>query len=162
MIISKEPQKVKINVPEGFELVKYYFKPKKVNKLSEKDVEVAEDIFDEKNYVWIPSARGKGTSGLRLILKATREGFSHINAYTKNYGVTSNFYVEVHPEGFESPVNMFDETSNVWASELEDNEDFQRLNQDISKWDVSSVENMRNIFNSCPLENNKKFQPVFK
>ena len=130
--ISKEPQKVKINVPEGFELVKYYFKPKKVNKLAEKDVEVAEDIFDEKNYVWIPSARGKGTSGLRLILKATREGFSHINAYTKNYGVTSNFYVEVHPEGFESPVNMFDETSNVWASELEDNEDFQRLNQEVA------------------------------
>ena len=129
---TKEPQKVKINVPEGFELVKYYFKPKKVNKLSEKDVEVAEDIFDEKNYVWIPSARGKGTSGLRLILKATREGFSHINAYTKNYGVTSNFYVEVHPEGFESPVNMFDETSNVWASELEDNEEFQKLNQEVA------------------------------
>lgn len=34
--ISKEPQEVKINIPEGFELVKYYFKPRKVNKLSEK------------------------------------------------------------------------------------------------------------------------------
>ena len=45
--ISKEPQEVKINDPEGFELVKYYFKPKKVNKLSEKDVEVAKDVLDE-------------------------------------------------------------------------------------------------------------------
>lgn len=130
--ISKEPQEVKINIPEGFELVKYYFKPRKVNKLSEKDVEVAEDIFDEKNYIWTPSARGKGMSGLRLILKATREGFTHINAYTKNYGATPNFYVEVHPEGFESPANMFDETSGVWASELEDNEEFQRLNQEVA------------------------------
>ena len=136
--ISKEPQEVKINIPEGFELVKYYFKPRKVNKLSEKDVEVAEDIFDEKNYIWTPSARGKGMSGLRLILKATREGFTHINAYTKNYGATPNFYVEVHPEGFESPVNMFDETSGVWASELEDNEEFQRLNQEVAI-DVDNV-----------------------
>lgn len=27
---------------------------------------------------------------------------------------------------------MFDETSNVWASELEDNEEFQKLNQEVA------------------------------
>ena len=130
--VSKEKQKIEINLPDGFELVRYYFKARKINKLSEKDEELAEDEFDEENMIWYPSVRGKGSAAFRMVLKCKKEGLKSINAFTENFGVTPNFYVKVHPKGFDSPTNKFDETTNVWSSELSDDEDYQRLNQDVA------------------------------
>ena len=33
---------------------------------------------------------------------------------------------------------------------------------DISKWDVSNVEDMSDMFDRCPLEKKPKYQPKFK
>ena len=40
--------------------------------------------------------------------------------------------------------------------------DSSKFNGDISNWNVENVANMRYMFDGCPLESNKKFQPKFK
>ena len=131
--VSTNRQEVKINIPEGFEVLRYYFKASKINKLTDDDVdeELYEDDFDEKTHIWHPSVRGKGSAAIRLVLKCTEEGIKALSGYNENFGVTPNFYVEVHDKDFESPPNLFDETTNVWGSELGDNEDYQIMNQNI-------------------------------
>lgn len=131
--VSTERQEVKLNIPEGFEILRYYFKASKINKLTDDDVdeELYEDEFDEKTLIWHPSVRGKGSAAIRLVLKCTEEGIKTLSGYNENFGVTPNFYVEVHDKDFESPPNLFDETTNVWGSELGDNEDYQMMHQDI-------------------------------
>ncbi|MBR5954859.1 MAG: ABC transporter ATP-binding protein [Methanobrevibacter sp.] len=131
--VSTERQEVKINIPEGFEIVRYYFKASKINKLTDDDVdeELYEDEFDEETLIWHPSVRGKGSAAIRLVLKCMEEGKSALSGYNENFGVTPNFYVEVHDKDFESPPNLFDETTNVWGSELGDDEEYQMMNQDI-------------------------------
>ena len=73
--VSTNRQEVKINIPEGFEILKYYFKASKINKLTDDDVdeELYEDEFDEKTQIWRPSVRGKGSAAIRLVLKCTEE-----------------------------------------------------------------------------------------
>ena len=131
--VSTERQEVKINIPEGFEIVRYYFKASKINKLTDDDVdeELYEDEFDEETLIWHPSVRGKGSAAIRLVSKCMEEGKSALSGYNENFGVTPNFYVEVHDKDFESPPNLFDETTNVWGSELGDDEEYQMMNQDI-------------------------------
>jgi lipopolysaccharide transport system ATP-binding protein len=131
--VSTERQEVKLNIPEGFEIVRYYFKASKINKLTDDDIdeELYEDEFDEKTLIWHPSVRGKGSAAIRLVLKCIEEGKKALSGYNENFGVTPNFYVEVHDKDFESPPNLFDETTNVWGSELGDNENYQMMNQDI-------------------------------
>ncbi|MBR6023787.1 MAG: ABC transporter ATP-binding protein [Methanobrevibacter sp.] len=131
--VSTERQEVKINIPEDFEIVRYYFKASKINKLTDDDVdeELYEDEFDEETLIWHPSVRGKGSAAIRLVLKCMEEGKSALSGYNENFGVTPNFYVEVHDKDFESPPNLFDETTNVWGSELGDDEEYQMMNQDI-------------------------------
>ena len=90
-----------------------------------------EDEFDEKTLIWHPSVRGKGSAAIRLVLKCTSEGLKALSGYNENFGVTPNFYVEVHDKDFDSPPNLFDETTNVWGSELGDDEYYQLMNQDI-------------------------------
>ena len=67
--VSTNRQEVKINIPEGFEILKYYFKASKINKLTDDDVdeELYEDEFDEKTQIWRPSVRGKGSAAIRLV-----------------------------------------------------------------------------------------------
>ena len=131
--VSTNRQEVKINIPEGFEILKYYFKASKINKLTDDDVdeELYEDEFDEKNQIWRPSVRGKGSAAIRLVLKCTEEGTRALSGYNENFGVTPNFYVEVHDKDFETPPNLFDETTNVWGSELGDDENYLSMNQNI-------------------------------
>ncbi|MBR0270969.1 MAG: ABC transporter ATP-binding protein [Methanobrevibacter sp.] len=130
--VSTNRQEVKLNIPEGFEIVRYYFKASKINKLTDDDVdeELYEDEFDEDSLTWYPSVRGKGSAAIRLVLKCKEEGIKALSGYNENFGVTQNFYVEVHDKDFESPPNLFDETTNVWGSELGDNEEYQLMNQD--------------------------------
>jgi len=131
--VSTNRQEVKINIPEGFEILKYYFKASKINKLTDDDVdeELYEDEFDEKTQIWRPSVRGKGSAAIRLVLKCTEEGTRALSGYNENFGVTPNFYVEVHDKDFEIPPNLFDETTNVWGSELGDDENYLSMNQNI-------------------------------
>ncbi len=131
--VSTQRQEVKLNIPEGFEIERYYFKASKINKLTDDDVdeELYEDDFDEKTLIWHPSVRGKGSAAIRLVLKCTEEGVKALSGYNENFGVTPNFYVEVHDKDFESPPNLFDETTNVWGSELGDDEDYQLMHQDV-------------------------------
>ena len=131
--VSTNRQEVKINIPEGFEILKYYFKASKINKLTDDDVdeELYEDEFDEKTQIWRPSVRGKGSAAIRLVLKSTEEGTRALSGYNENFGVTPNFYVEVHDKDFETPPNLFDETTNVWGSELGDDENYLSMNQNI-------------------------------
>jgi len=138
--VSTERQEVKFNIPEGFEVVRYYFKASKINKLTDDDVdeEAYEDEFDEENFIWYPSVRGKGSAAIRLVLKCTSEGLKALSGYNENFGVTPNFYVEVHDKDFESPPNLFDETTNVWGSELGDDEEYQVM----SKQTVIEVNNV--------------------
>lgn len=138
--VSTERQEVKINIPEGFEIVRYYFKASKINKLTDDDIdeELYEDEFNEESLIWHPSVRGKGSAAIRLVLKCLSEGTKTLSGYNENFGVTRNFYVEVHDKDFESPPNLFDETTNVWGSELGDNEEYQLMNQDVVI-DVSHV-----------------------
>ena len=138
--VSTERQEVKVNIPEGFEIVRYYFKASKINKLTDDDIdeELYEDEFDEETLIWHPSVRGKGSAAIRLVLKCVSEGTWTLSGYNENFGVTRNFYVEVHDKDFESPPNLFDETTNVWGSELGDNEEYQLMNQDVVI-DVSHV-----------------------
>ena len=131
--VSTDRQEVKINVPEGFEILRYYFKASKINKLTDDDVdeELYEDEFDEKKLIWYPSVRGKGSAAIRLVIKCVDEGLKALYGYNENFGVTQNFYVEVHDKDFESPPNLFDETTNVWGTELGDDEEYQLMNQNI-------------------------------
>ena len=131
--VSTDRQEVKVNIPEGFEILRYYFKASKINKLTDDDVdeELYEDEFDENTLIWHPSVRGKGSAAIRLVLRCTEEGTKALSGYNENFGITPNFYVEVHDESFDSPPNLFDETTNVWGSELSDDENYQIMNQDV-------------------------------
>lgn len=131
--VSTDRQEVKVNIPEGFEIVRHYFKASKINKLTDDDIdeELYEDEFDEKTLTWYPSVRGKGSAAIRLVLKCMDEGLKALYGYNENFGVTPNFYVEVHDKDFESPPNMFDETTNVWGTELGDDKEYQLINQDV-------------------------------
>lgn len=130
--ISEDKQKVKISIPEGLEIVNYYYKANKINKLENEDIIQVDDEFDIEKGIWYPSVRGKGVSRIRLVFKCLDEGLKIINAFNENTELTPNFHVMVHPEDYESKISKFEETTNKWATELEDDEDFKLLNKDVA------------------------------
>lgn len=141
--ICKDKQKVQLLLPEGLEIVKYYYKSNKIDKLGDDNYDTKDihDEFDDENLIWYPSVRGKGVAHIRFIFKCKTEGLKVINCYNENTEITPNFYVNVHPEGYETKVNKFEETQNKWSSELKDDENFTLLNQELAiKVDNLSME----------------------
>ena len=130
--VSRDPQKVQISIPDGVEVENYYYKSNKVNKVEGIEIEEVKDEFDIENGIWYPSVRGKGISRLRIVFKCVKEGTHVINAYNENTGLTPSFHVEIHDENYESPQCLFEETTNVWASELKDDEEYILLNQEVA------------------------------
>ncbi|WP_409200095.1 ABC transporter ATP-binding protein [Methanobrevibacter sp. DSM 116169] len=131
--ISNDKQKVELNLPDGIEIEKYYYKASKVNKLDEVDDFIeAKDEFDDKNLIWYPSVRGKGVSRIRFIFKCTKPGLKKLFAFNENTEITPNFYVNIHSENFEAKEDKYEETMNKWSSELEDDEEFVALNQNLA------------------------------
>lgn len=130
--INTDQQEVQIVVPEGFELVKYYFGSDKPSKIDEDEEDFGEDVFDPETFIWYPGVRLEGVSRLRLILKCVEEGEKYIYAYSKNADTTPKFYVNIHPEGYECEPSMFEETLLKWDSELSDDEEYQLLNQEVA------------------------------
>lgn len=131
--VTKDKQKVEIHLPEGLEVANYYYKHGKANTVNDQiDDDTVEDEFDIEKMVWYPSVRGKGVSRLRIAFRCLTEGKKVISAYNEHGGSTPNFYVEVHPSDFESPVSKFEETTNKWATELEEDEEYQLMNQNMA------------------------------
>ncbi|MDL2271165.1 ABC transporter ATP-binding protein, partial [Methanobrevibacter sp. OttesenSCG-928-I08] len=131
--ISDKKQSIKIHVSEGMEVEKYYFKSSKLNKIEDKEYDTGEeDEFDSENLIWYPSFMGKGVSRLRIVFKSTTPGCKKIYAFNESAGITPNFYINVHPEGYESTLSKFEETQSKWSDELEDDEDYVLMNQELA------------------------------
>lgn len=130
--IGTDKQEVHISIPDGFKVEDYFFKPGKQNKLDDElDLSDLKDEFDEENNIWYPSVRGKGLSRIRLIIKCVKEGKYILNSFNQYAGSTSNFHVEVYGKDFESPPNLFDKAINIWNEELDGDEEFQLINQNL-------------------------------
>lgn len=130
--VTEDKQKVEINVPEGLEVVNYYYKHGKVNTLYDVEDSDVEDEFDTENMIWYPSVRGKGLSRLRIVFKCLTEGHKVLNSYNEYAGNSPNFHVDVFSSDFESHESKFEQTTNKWASELKEDEDYQFLNKDVA------------------------------
>ena len=147
--INKNPQDVKINIPEGLEVVNHYFSSDKKGKVDVNDIDYEEDRFDFDRLVadkeilydedtidldtltWHTGVKGRGMSRLRLELKCVSEGFKELSAYNKFSGTGAHFYVDVHPEGYEHEPNVYEESLLKWKSELDSDEDYQILNKEV-------------------------------
>lgn len=158
--INKEKQEIKINVPEGLEVVNYYFGSDKKGKidvndidyeedrfdfdklLEDKEIIYDEDIIDLDNIIWRTGVKGRGMSRLRLELKCVSEGIKELSAYNKFSGTGAHFYVEVHPEGYEHEPNIYEESLLKWRSQLAEDEEYQLLNKEI----VIEVNNVNREF----------------
>lgn len=158
--INKEPQDVKINIPEGLEVVNYYFSSDKKGKIDVNDIDYEEDRFDFDrlvadreviydddtidldNLVWHTGVKGRGMSRLRLELKCVSEGFKELSAYNKFSGTGAYFYVEVHPEGYEHEPNEYEQSLLKWKSQLDSDDDYQTLNKEV----VIEVNNVNREF----------------
>jgi lipopolysaccharide transport system ATP-binding protein len=154
--IENKLQEVKLHIPEGVEVEKYYYKFNRSNKSDEdSDFIEAEDKFDEENLIWYPSVRDKGISGIRLVLKCTSTGLKEIYAFNENTEITSKFYVNVHPEDYESEPNKFEETLDKWNFELENDEEYILMNKEV----VIKVENVSMEFEIAQekIDNLKEF-----
>lgn len=123
---SKENQKIYVNVPEGLELVKYYFLPDKELLKNNKP----QDTFDEENFIWTIGSTKKGMSRIRLIFKCKSEGLKILTSFHEIFGSGEKFHVEVHPEGYDCGINEYEDVLLKWDVELEDDEEFQLLNQE--------------------------------
>ena len=147
--INKDPQDIKINVPEGLEVVNHYFASDKKGKVDVNDIDYEEDrfdfdrlvadreiIYDEDqidldNLIWHTGVKGRGMSRLRLELKCVSEGIKELSAFNKFSGAGAHFYVEVHPEGYEHEPNIYEESLLKWKSQLDADEDYQLLNKEV-------------------------------
>ena len=147
--INKDPQDVKINVPEGLEVVNHYFSSDKKGKVDVNDIDYEEDRFDFDRLVadqeiiydedtidldtltWHTGVKGRGMSRLRLELKCVGEGFKELSAFNKFSGIGAHFYVEVHPEDYEHEPNIYEESLLKWKSQLDVDEDYQTLNKEV-------------------------------
>ncbi len=125
--VNKTKQEVKINVPEGIEVVKYYFNPSKYNDFN--DEENVEDEFDTENMIWRPAVRGMGISRLRIVFKCTSKGSKIINSFNQYTEFTDDFFVEVKGEGYKSKKNKYEEAidQDSWIVQAEDTEEFKSL-----------------------------------
>ncbi|WP_407424525.1 ABC transporter ATP-binding protein [Methanobrevibacter sp.] len=161
--INKNPQDVKINLPEGLEVVNHYFGSDKKGKIDVNDIDYEEDRFDfdkltadqEIIYdddeidldtlIWHTGVKGRGMSRLRLELKCVGEGFKELSAFNKFSGTGAHFYVEVHPEGYEHEPNVYEESLLKWKSQLDVDEDYQNLNKEV----VIEVNNINREFDKA-------------
>ena len=161
--INKNPQDVKINIPEGLEVVNHYFGSDKKGKIDVNDIDYEEDRFDfDKlmedqeiiydddvidldNLIWHTGVKGRGMSRLRLKLKCLTEGIKELSAYNQFSGIGAHFYVEVHPEGYEHEPNIYENSLLKWDSQLEDDDSYQILNKEV----VIEVNNVNREFNKA-------------
>ena len=161
--INKDSQDIKINVPEGLEVVNHYFGSDKKGKVDVNDIDYEEDRFDfdrlvaDKeiiydddeidldNLIWHTGVKGRGMSRLRLELKCVSEGIKELSAFNKFSGVGAHFYVEVHPEDYEHEPNIYEESLLKWRSQLAVDEDYQTLNKEV----VIEVNNVNREFNKA-------------
>ena len=161
--INKNPQEIKINVPEGLEVLNYYFGSDKKGKVDVNDIDYEEDRFDfDKlmedqeiiydddsidldSLIWHTGVKGKGMSRLRLELKCLTEGVKELSAYNQFTGIGAEFYVEVHPEGYEHEPNIYENSLLKWDSQLEADDDYQILNKEV----VIEVNNVNREFNKA-------------
>ena len=161
--VNKNPQDVKINVPEGLEVVNHYFSSDKKGKVDVNDIDYEEDRFDFDrlvadqeiiydddtidldNLIWHTGVKGKGMSRLRLELKCVSEGIKELSAFNKFSGSGAYFYVEVHPEGYEHEPNVYEESLLKWKSQLDNDKDYQLLNKEV----VIEVNNVNREFNKA-------------
>ena len=161
--INKDPQDVKINVPEGLEVVNHYFSSDKKGKVDVNDIDYEEDRFDFDRLVadqeiiydedtidldtltWHTGVKGRGMSRLRLELKCVGEGFKELSAFNKFSGIGAHFYVEVHPEDYEHEPNIYEESLLKWKSQLDVDEDYQTLNKEV----VIEVNNVNREFDKA-------------
>ncbi|MCF0226745.1 MAG: ABC transporter ATP-binding protein [Methanobrevibacter sp.] len=137
--VSKEKQEVKIYVPEGIEVEKFYFNSSKLND-NAKDVE---DEFDIENMIWYPSVRGLGISRMRIVFKCTSEGSKVISSYNRYAGHSAMFHVNVHPKEFKSELSEFEKAieDDSWIAQMEDTQEFKSIVQDtVIKIDDVSME----------------------
>ena len=123
---SEKSQKVYIDVPEGLELVKYYFHPDKHLLKNKKP----QDTFDTENFVWHIGSNKKGVSRVRLIFRCKSEGMYVLRSFHDVFGSSEKFHVEVHPEGYDCGINEYEDILLKWDEELEDDEEYQLLNQE--------------------------------
>lgn len=128
---SNENQKIHIFVPDGLELARYYFQPDK-HLLKNKKPQDSLDTSNPNEYIWNIGSKKKGMNRLRLIFKCKSEGIKSLNCYHKIFGSADDFFVEVHPEGYECGINEFEDILLKWDEELEDDEEYQLLNQEIA------------------------------
>ena len=161
--INKNPQDIKINVPEGLEVLNYYFGSDKKGKVDVNDIDYEEDRFDfDKlmedqeiiydddsidldSLIWHTGVKGKGMSRLRLELKCLTEGVKELSTYNQFTGIGAEFYVEVHPEGYEHEPNIYENSLLKWDSQLEADDDYQILNKEV----VIEVNNVNREFNKA-------------
>ena len=161
--INKNPQDIKINVPEGLEVLNYYFGSDKKGKVDVNDIDYEEDrfdfdklmedqeiiydddIIDLDSLIWHTGVKGKGMSRLRLELKCLTEGIKELSAYNQFTGIGAEFYVEVHPEGYEHEPNIYEDSLLKWDSQLEADDDYQILNKEV----VIEVNNVNREFNKA-------------
>ena len=161
--INKNPQDIKINVPEGLEVLNYYFGSDKKGKVDVNDIDYEEDrfdfdklmedqeiiydddIIDLDSLIWHTGVKGKGMSRLRLELKCLTEGIKELSAYNQFTGVGAEFYVEVHPEGYDHEPNIYEDSLLKWDSQLEADDDYQILNKEV----VIEVNNVNREFNKA-------------
>ena len=147
--INKNPQDIKLNIPEGLEVVNHYFSSDEKGKVeineidyeknrfdfdmlsSDREILYDEDTIDLDTLIWHTGVKGRGMSRLRLELKCLSEGFKEISAYNEFTGTGAYFYVEVHPEGFEHEPNVYEESLLKWKSQLDLDENYQLLNKDV-------------------------------
>lgn len=125
--VNKTKQEVKINVPEGIELVKHYFNPGRNNDFNgEKDVN---DELDTENMIWYPAVRGSGVSRLRMIFKCTSQGSKVINAFNQYTEASHDFFVEVKDENYKSKKTKYEEAieKDSWIVQAEDTEEFKSI-----------------------------------
>ena len=161
--INKDSQDIKINVPDGLEVVNHYFGSDKKGKIDVNDIDYEEDrfdfdrltadqeiIYDEdtidlNTLIWHTGVKGRGISRLRLELKCIGEGIKELSAFNKFSGIGAHFYVEVHPEGYEHEPNIYEESLLKWSSQLAVDADYQVLNKEV----VIEVNNVNREFDKA-------------
>ena len=147
--INKDPQDIKLNIPEGLEVVNHYFSSDKKGKVEINEIDYEKDRFDFDRLVedkeilydddtidldtltWHTGIKGRGMGRLRLELKCLSEGFKELSAYNEFTGKGAHFYVEVHPEGYEHEPNIYEESLLKWKSQLDSDEEYQLLNKEV-------------------------------